>query len=358
MNRTLYHRYRAVAFSGGLALVLFASCSKSKSEGEENPKVTETTDVAAKTDPKAEPVKADAEAEAKKAADVKKVAEAIAKLETDVAAERERWTEELAASAKTLATAEYGTAKEALAALAASSHRKPTNIARDGDRHPAETLEFFGLKPDSSVVEMGIGGGWYTEFILPMVANKGQYVGGAYDAEGPKDSMLSVYGMRQVAFLGMNEDLYGKAKTFDLGAEKLVIGEPESADLVVAMREMHNWQRRGSMDDKLKAVIAVLKPGGSFGVVQHRAKADGKAEETAEQGYLPEAWVIEKVEAAGLRFVEKSEINANEKDTKDYPDGVWTLPPSFRQGDTDREKYAAIGESDRMTLRFEKPKAE
>jgi len=213
---------------------------------------------------------------------------------------------------------------------------------------------FFGLSPASRVVEMGVGGGWYTEVIAPVVAREGQYIGGAYDPEGPKDSTRTVYGMRQKAFFSMSKDLYGNAKTFNPGAEKIVIGEPGSANLVLAIREMHNWQRRGLMDGMLDAVARVLEPGGVFGIVQHRALAGAKAEESAENGYLPEAWLVKTVEAKGFKLLEKSEINANPKDTKDYKEGVWTLPPAYALDDTDREKYAAIGESDRMTLKFER----
>ncbi len=364
MNRTL-HPYRSLAVSGGLALCLLASCSKDKSE--DKAKATTTSAAQNAADPKAEAKAVEAEAAkakaadaeaAKKAADTKKVAEAIEQLEKELATERERWTEAVVTSAKTLAATDYATAKDALSALIASPHRKPSNVARDAFRHPLETLQFFGIAPTSHVVEMGVGRGWYTEILAPMVSRNGQFTGGTYNAEGPADSMRTVYGMRQNAFFGSSKELYGNVKTFDLGTDELVIGEPESADVVLAIREMHNWQRGDSLEAKLKAIATVLKPGGTFGVVQHRAKADAKADESAEQGYLPEAWVISKVEAAGLRLVAKSEINANDKDTKDYEDGVWTLPPALAKGETDRARYEAIGESDRMTLRFEKPAAE
>lgn len=366
MNRTLFHRYRSIAFAGGLALVFAASCSKKKSDEESKveptPTATKAAEAVAKA-PVAEPVAAEPvatpEDEAKKKAEnAKKVADAIVKFEEDSAKERERWSEELVAGSKKLSQMSFNSLDEALTAIMASPHRKPDNAARDSQRHPLETLAFFGLAPTSNVVEMGVGGGWYTELIAPVVAQQGHYTGGVYNAEGSKEEMRTVYGMRQQAFLSNSKDLYGKAKTFDYGAEQIVIGEPDSADLVLAIREMHNWQRRDSFDNNVKAVVAVLKPGGVFGIVQHRAKAGAKAEESADLGYLPEAWLIEKMEAAGLQLVEKSDINANGKDTADYEKGVWTLPPAFANGDTDKEKFAAIGESDRMTLRFEKPKAE
>src|SRR5690606_9357069 len=176
-----------------------------------------------------------------------------------------------------------------------------------------------------------------------------------YDPDGPTDRMVTVYGKRLQLFLQKSPELYGNVQQVAIDPpDKLELGEPGSADMAVAIREMHGWQRRGHMDAYLAAIHAVLKDGGVFGVVQHRAKPDAGAEESAEKGYLPEQWLIDKVESAGFKLAEKSEVNANPKDTKDYEKGVWTLPPNFREGDVDREKYAAIGESDRMTLKFVK----
>ena len=273
--------------------------------------------------------------EAKKLADQQKVKDAIATLNKEIPVELARWNDEMKINTRALVATKFKTPKDAISAVLASPHRMPGNAERDASRHPLETLSFFGLTPTSRVVEMGIGQGWYTEILAPVVASEGQFTGGGYDAAGPDDQMRTVYGLRQKALFAKSDDLFGKAKTFDLGAESVELGEPGSADLVLAIREMHNWQRRDTIDANLKAVVSVLAPGGTFGVVQHRAPADAKAEESAEQGYLPEAWLIAKIEATGLKLVEKSEINANPKDTKDYADGVWTLPPNFRAGETD-----------------------
>lgn len=337
----------AIAAAG----VASGACSKNTTDGPVEPTAVAATEEGGTAAEDTEDAK---KADAEKAEAEKRVADAIAKLHEELSMERERWTDALVAEAKALVQKKFKSPKAAISAAIAGSHRKPGNSERDLYRHPLETLEFFGLTPSSRVVEMGVGGGWYTEIIAPVVANKGSYTGGTYDAEGPRDSMRTVYGMRQAGFFGNSSDLYGKAKTFDYGAERVVIGEPGSADLVLAIREMHNWHRRGAVDSMLEAIANVLAAGGTFGIVQHRAADGANADESANKGRLPEAWLIEKVESKGFKLVGKSDINANPKDTKDYEKGVWTLPPAFAMGDTDKEKYAAIGESDRMTLKFER----
>jgi len=295
------------------------------------------------------------------AVDPAKAAEAAAalgkakdELAADIAGEKARWTAAIEAEAAALAARSFPDAAAALAAILAGSHREPGNAERDAHRHPIETLTFLGVAPDSSVVEFGGGGGWYTELLAPLLAKSGTYRVTGADPAGPNDAMATVYGQRLEAFLAKSPGLYGKALRVVLDPAAPTLGPDGSADVVLAIREMHNWQRRGALDTNLRAANAVLRPGGTFGVVQHRAKPGVAGEVTGEQGYLPEAWVIERVTAAGFELAEKSEINANPKDTADYPKGVWTLPPNFREGDTDRARYAAIGESDRMTLRFVK----
>ncbi|MEZ4365202.1 MAG: hypothetical protein R2939_02805 [Kofleriaceae bacterium] len=285
------------------------------------------------------------------------IATAQAKLATDIAAEVARWTPELEAEAAKLTSREFTDTAAAMAAILPSSHRTPGNADRDRYRHPAETLAFFGVRPDSHVVEFGGGGGWYTELLAPLLARTGTLAVTGADPKGPADQMSTVYGQRLAAFLGKSPSAYGKVVHVVLDPAAPKLGPDGSADVVLAIREMHNWLRRGQLDANLQAALAVLKPGGTFGVVQHRAKADAAGEVTGEQGYLPEAWVIERVTAAGFQLAEKSELNANPADTADYPKGVWTLPPNLREGDTDRARYVAIGESDRMTLRFTKPAA-
>ncbi|HLU65960.1 MAG TPA: hypothetical protein VKZ63_06775, partial [Kofleriaceae bacterium] len=287
--------------------------------------------------------------------EAKRAKEALAKAEADAAEEAKRWTDDLKKKAAALAKKKFPSAKAALTAILASEHRVPGNSDRDQYRHPVETLTFFGIKPNMTVVEVGSGAGWYTEVLAPLLARDGKLIAVSYDPDGPTDRMVTVYGKRLQLFLQKSPELYGNVQQVAIDPpDKLELGEPGSADMAVAIREMHGWQRRGHMDAYLAAIHAVLKDGGVFGVVQHRAKPDAVAEESAEKGYLPEQWLIDKVESAGFKLAEKSEVNANPKDTKDYEKGVWTLPPNFREGDVDREKYAAIGESDRMTLKFVK----
>lgn len=283
-----------------------------------------------------------------------KVAAGLKKAEADAAEEQKRWTPELTKQATAVRDAKYKDAKEALTALLASPHRMPKHGERDAARHPIETLTFFGITPKQTVVEVGAGGGWYTELLAPMLANGGKFIVAGPDTNGPATEMSTVYGKRLDQFLARSPELFGKVERVSLTDAAPSMGPDGTADLVIAMREMHNWQRSKKLEKYLAAVHTVLKDGGTFGIEQHRAKPGTKGEDTADSGYLAEDWVIEKVKAAGFELVEKSEINANPKDTKDYPKGVWTLPPNFREGDKDKAKYQEIGESDRMTLKFKK----
>lgn len=287
--------------------------------------------------------------------EAERVAEAIKKAEADAAEEAKRWTDDLNKQTAALRDGKYKDAKAALTAILAGPHRMPKHAERDGARHPVETLTFFGITPTMTVVELGAGGGWYTEILAPLLASKGKLVVAGPDAAGPADKMTTVYGKRLDLNLAKSPELFGKVERTTIASpDSIKLGADGSADLVIAMREMHGWARRKEMDKYLAAVHAVLKDGGTFGVVQHRAKADAKPEESSEKGYLPEAWVIEQVTKAGFKLVEKSEINGNPKDTKDYEKGVWTLPPNLRGDEADKAKYTEIGESDRMTLKFKK----
>jgi predicted methyltransferase len=335
-----------------LLLALAAAGGCKKSDDKEAPpsenKTTEPATPAPVDDKTAEEAKA-------KEDEAKRAAETLAKDQAKAAEEAKRWTPELEKKAAALAARANKDTKKALEAILASPHRMPGNPERDVYRHPIETLSFFHIRPDMTVVEMGVGEGWYTEILAPLVAQGGKLVVLSADPAGPPDTMRTVFAKRVARFLGKSPALFGKVQVAVVDPPaRIEIGPPGSADLVMAMREMHNWQRRGEIDAYLAAIHAVLKDGGTFGVEQHRAAPGGKAEETAEKGYLPEDWLIQKIEAAGFELEEKSEINANPKDTKDYEKGVWTLPPNYREGDKDKAKYTAIGESDRMTLRFVK----
>ena len=234
------------------------------------------------------------------------------------------------------------------------AHRSDANKARDAYRHPAETLDFFGITPTSTVLEMYPGGGWYTEVLAPVLANSGTlYAAHMGVNESP-------YARRSLgAFLskiGANSDLYKAVVVTEFNPpEALAIAPPNSVDVALAFSNLHSWIRLNTIEKAFMAVYDSLKPGGIFGIVQHRGNPGMTVEQMKNSGYVTEAYAIELAELVGFELVAKSEINANPKDTKDYERGVWTLPPSYRLGDQDREKYQEIGESDRMTLKFRKP---
>ncbi|MEM7160403.1 MAG: methyltransferase domain-containing protein [Myxococcota bacterium] len=298
-----------------------------------------------KTD--AEKAKADEERKAR-------MAKRFAEIDEWKAKEKTRWTDEIESGVATLVAAE-ASAADSLKALIASPHRLPDNVERDKYRHPAETLAFFGIEPSMTVIEVGPGWGWYTELLAPMLANKGKLVVTAFDPDGPEDKGRTIYGRRFQAFSQRSEAAYGKIDLIVQGEDKdLDLGAKGEADVVFIVRGMHGWVNRDVVEANLREVNAALKPGGTVAVVQHRAKEGADAKETSKQGYLPQAYVVEQFEKAGFTLAEASEINANPKDTTDHPEGVWTLPPTLALGDTDKDKYLGIGESDRMTLRFQK----
>ncbi|RMG99400.1 MAG: methyltransferase [Deltaproteobacteria bacterium] len=249
---------------------------------------------------------------------------------------------------------DYPTAKDALVAALASPHRRPGHAERDRYRHPVEVMEFFGLRKDMTVVEVGAGAGWWTELLAVVLHRDGKLVLPSY-AEDDPDPTRAYFGLRDRLLLESAPVLYGRVERFIQPSGETSFGPPQSADMVLVVRMLHNWHRFGTFDADAKAAFEVLRPGGILAVVQHRAPEGGDPDEWAEKGYLPEAYVIDALGRAGFELVAKSEVNANPKDTKDHPEGVWTLPPTLALGDVDREKYLAIGESDRMTLKFRRP---
>ncbi|MFA7553735.1 MAG: methyltransferase [Spongiibacteraceae bacterium] len=255
----------------------------------------------------------------------------------------------LVSSSTLLATESLTTA---LQQAATGEHRSPENIARNQYRHPVKTLEFFGLKAEMTVIEINPGGMWYTEVLAPVLSERGQYIAAGYDMM--RDD-LPGYQIQQNKMLQQRfatESVFGKAKIIGFSpATKAPLGEPASADMVLTFRNTHGWVRDGVAGNAYKAFFDVLKPGGVLGVVQHR----GPAVNSGFTGYLTEQQVVDIAQAAGFELDARSEINANPKDTKDYSANVWALPPVLRMGEVDREKHLAIGESDRMTLRFRKP---
>jgi predicted methyltransferase len=280
-----------------------------------------------------------------------------AKADSDHQTEIARWTPELHAAAKRLSEASYATADAALKAVLAGEHRQPGNAERDKYRHPRETLEFFGFQPTETVLEYAPGGGWYTELLAPALARRGKLLVTSGDPKGPPADFSTLGAYRLQLLFETSPELYGKVEPVVLEQKNPKIPFDSKLDLVLVIRELHNLVKDGSADAWLAEFRHALKPHGVLGIVDHRALASADPVQSSKLGYLPEAWVIQKVEAAGFKLAAKSEVNANPKDTKDYPDGVWTLPPTYRLGDKDREKYKAIGESDRFTLRFVKSDA-
>lgn len=251
-----------------------------------------------------------------------------------------------------------------LDATLAGAHRSDENKARDQFRHPKETLGFFGLAPGQTVIEITPGGGWYTEVLAPVLKDNGSYVAAIINPAGDiSEGAKAYYTKSNQAFrdkLAANADLYGGAQVVEFDLKTPVLGADASADLVVTFRNVHNWVGADAQQAMFDAFFKVLKPGGVLGVVEHRAKADDTRElkEVAKTGYFPEQLVIDMATKAGFQLAEKSEINANPLDTKDHPNGVWTLPPTSDVSDipeADQAKYKAIGETDRMTLKFVKP---
>ena len=235
-------------------------------------------------------------------------------------------------------------------------HRSEANRARDQFRHPKETLLFFGLQPQMTVVEISPANGWYTEIIAPLLKQNGRYYAAV---PALTDDMPEAMKRRDAAYRQMLKaapELYGEPtiKTYDPAAP--VFAPEGTADLVVTFRNVHNWAKAGHTQAMFKGFFQALKPGGVLGVVEHRAKPDTPLSKQIESGYMTEQFVIEAAAAAGFRLDRSSEINSNPLDTKDHPGGVWNLLPNLRGvAESDKPKYRAIGESDRMTLRFVKP---
>ena len=259
-----------------------------------------------------------------------------------------------AAAVASVTAGEPSTQRHPIHEAASASTRTPANVARDKYRHPVETLDFFGIKPSDTVVEIWPGSGWYTEILAPLTVGNGTLYAAAPWPDGAK----AVRGLQ-----AGNAPVYGHIK---FAAFPWAEGQPKvpdgSADAVLTFRNVHNWRMGAGRPDKqdysadaFAQMFAMLKPGGVLGIEDHRLPENASDERERSSGYLKVSTVRRLAEAAGFKFVAASEVNANPKDTADWPNGVWTLPPSYRLKDLDRAKYAAIGESDRMTLKFRKP---
>ena len=248
-------------------------------------------------------------------------------------------------------------ADDALQAAINGAQRSDANKARDAARHPQQTLAFFGIAPNMTVVELNPGAGWYTEILAPYLRPQGHLIE-AYPDPQSKDEESR----REVASIEKkmkaNPELYDKIKTATFEPpKKLTFAADNSADMVLTFRNIHNWVGFGDekMQALFKSVFKTLKKGGVFGVVEHRLPADKVQDKAASTGYVSETYVINMAESVGFKLAAQSDINANPKDHADHKNGVWALPPTFANKQEDHQKYADIGESDRMTLKFVKP---
>lgn len=237
--------------------------------------------------------------------------------------------------------------------LLAGSHRLPSNVVRDPQRHPAQTLQFFGVRSDSIVVEILPGSaGYYMEILAPYLRDKGSYVAASRDPTAPANYLADH--QKLLDRLRADPGRYDRVKVTQFLADRHRVADDGSADFVLTFRNLHNWMERNEVDGALKAFHRSLKPGGILGVVDHRGRTDLSQEAQMKNGYVREDVAIALIENSGFKLAGRSEVNNNPKDSKDHPEGVWTLPPTFRLKDVDRAKYQAIGESDRFTLKFAK----
>jgi predicted methyltransferase len=258
-----------------------------------------------------------------------------------------------AASCSTTSTRE--TTAAALDSILAGSHRSAENSARDRYRHPKETLLFFGIRPEMRVLEIWPEPGWFTEVIAPLVRERGKY----YAAVIAADPQSKYVTERLAAFqqkLASSPQLYSGVEVVTFPTNGGDVVPPGSVDMIVTFRNIHNWMAQGYAEQAFATAYKALKPGGVLGVVEHRGNAALPQDPKAKSGYVNEDYAVRLIEGQGFRLVGESQVNSNPRDTKDYEQGVWTLPPTYRLGDKDRDKYAEIGESDRFTLKFIKPK--
>lgn len=242
-----------------------------------------------------------------------------------------------------------------LADVLQGPQRSAGNKARDSWRHPLETLKFFGVNQAMTVMEVWPEAGWYTEVLAPLMRDSGTFIAADFDPEASAGAKKMVENLKSK--LEADPTHYDQVKVGVLFpmTKKLSPAPAGSVDMVLTFRNIHNWMARNLQGDMFASFYTVLKPGGYLGVVEHRAKTDQPQDPKAASGYVREDFAIAAAEAAGFKLVAKSEINANPKDTKDHSNGVWSLPPTYQGGDTDRAKFTAIGESDRFTLLFQKP---
>jgi predicted methyltransferase len=251
-----------------------------------------------------------------------------------------------------IASAAGAGADPALVSAVASPARSPKAVARDVARHPVEELTFFGLTPTMTVVELWPGGGYWTDILGPYLAKSGHYYI-AFPAPGNAEEDTEANKLR--ARIDSEKGRLGTVNETSLGAGHFDIAPPGSADLVLTFRNLHNWMDDGFAIEALAASFQALKPGGILGIEEHRGRNDKPQDPKAKNGYVRQDYTIELAKKVGFEFVGSSEVNANPKDTKDWVDGVWTLPPTLSQGQKDRARYVAVGEADNYVMKFRKP---
>jgi predicted methyltransferase len=243
---------------------------------------------------------------------------------------------------------------DALTAILAGEQRPADERARDIYRHPKETLLFFGIRPEMRVMEVWPEPGWYTAVIAPLLREKGKYFAAVIAADASDKHItqrLDDFHER----LAAHPELFDKVSVVSFAADGTDVVPAGTLDMVVTFRNIHNWMAQDKAPTAFASMFRALKPGGVLGVVEHRGNPAVPQDPHAKSGYVNEEYAVKLIEAQGFRLVAKSEVNDNPSDTKDYVQGVWTLPPTYRLGSRDHDKYAAIGESDRFTLRFVKP---
>jgi len=256
-------------------------------------------------------------------------------------------------TAATAAATATAPADPALVRAVASPARAPAAVARDPVRHPVEELTFFGVSPTMTVVELWPGGGYWTDILGPYLASGGHYYI-ALPAPGDAEEDAGVKHLHER--IASEKGRLGTLHETTLGAGHYDIAPPGSADLVLTFRNLHNWMDGGYASEALAAAFKALKPGGILGIEDHRGRNDQPQDPKAKNGYVRQDYTIALAKKAGFEFVASSEMNANPRDTKDWVDGVWTLPPTLSQGDKDRARYVAVGEADNYVLKFRKPR--
>ena len=255
----------------------------------------------------------------------------------------------------TAASNERQTTVDALTTILAGDQRTAAERARDPYRHPKETLLFFGIRPEMKVMEVWPEPGWYTEVIAPLLRERGKYYA-AVIAPDPTSKYITHRLDEYREKLASRPDLYDRVQVVTFPSDGTDAVPPGSLDMVLTFRNIHNWMARDTAAQAFATMYRALKPGGVLGVVEHRGNPAVPQDPKAKSGYVNEDFAIRLIEAQGFQLVAKSEVNDNPKDTKDYEQGVWTLPPTYRLGEKDHARYAAIGESDRFTLKFIRPR--